>query len=148
MAMSSAQVGAGVVRILEGRVAEILNARELVINIGSDKGVTRRMKFAVLADAPKEVHDPETGELLDTVVKEKVRVEAVEVRPRITICRTYRTTTTRIIGGEYVDYFRRQHREESKETETLKAADASYLEPLSPQQSYVKINDRVVTVVD
>jgi hypothetical protein len=77
-----------------------------------------------------------------------VRVEAVEVRPRITICRTYRTTTTRIIGGEYVDYFRRQHREESKETETLKAADASYLEPLSPQQSYVKINDRVVTVVD
>lgn len=79
--------------VLQGQVAQILNEREVVINIGSNQGVRDGMKFAVLADEPTDVHDPVTGELLDKVDREKTRVEAVEVRPRITICRTYRTRT-------------------------------------------------------
>lgn len=141
---------------VEGRVAQILNARELVINIGSKKGVNPGMVFAVLAETPLEVRDPETKELLDVVDREKVRVKAIEVREKITICRTYRV---RKIGGgplhdlgglsslgvtRYTDLFA-----PPKEVpETLEATNESYPPPLSPEESYVKINDRVVLVSD
>src|ERR1051325_2006161 len=78
---------------ITGRVAQILNARELVINIGADAGVTKGMKFAVMSKAATEIRDPDTGEVLDTIDREKVRVRAIEVRPRITICRTYLVRT-------------------------------------------------------
>jgi len=74
---------------LTGRVAQILNARELVINIGADSGVTEGMKFAVMSRSPTEIIDPDTNTVLDTVDREKVRVRASEVRPKITICKTY-----------------------------------------------------------
>ena len=136
---------------LEGRVAQVLNARELVINIGSDKGVAVGMKFAVLSATPMVVHDPETNELLDSVDREKVRVEAVEVRPKIAICKTYRTTHTPA-GSLYlgVNGFSARLADALAPpkvvTETLEAKDASLPPPLSADESYVKISDRVVRV--
>jgi len=82
---------------VEGRVAAILNARELAINIGRKHGVCLGMKFAVLAETPLEIRDPISGEVLDAVDREKVRVETTELRERISICRTYRVRT--IPGG-------------------------------------------------
>lgn len=130
---------------LEGRVATILNARELVINIGCDMGVEEGQVFAVLADKPVEVRDPRTQEVLDSIDREKTRVKATEVRERITICRTYRG-----VGGfgpvnlaEAMRRFSGQF-----EPETLRATDNDKLPPLSEAESYVKINDRVVAVDD
>ncbi len=77
------------IKRLEGRVAQILSARELVINIGSSAGVSSKMKFAILSETPIEVRDPNTQEVLDLIDREKVRVEAVEVRPKVTICRRF-----------------------------------------------------------
>ncbi|HZG52453.1 MAG TPA: hypothetical protein VEZ40_09985 [Pyrinomonadaceae bacterium] len=137
---------------LEGRVAQILNARELIINIGSEGGIKPKMKFAVLSEYPLEVVDPTTKEVLDVVDREKVRVEVSEIRPRIAICRTYRVK--RITGGALYqgvlsavanDQLFRPPREIP---ETLEAKDASLPPPLSPEDSYVKINDRVVQVFD
>lgn len=130
---------------LRGQVAQILNEREIAINIGTEQGVRTGMKFAVLSDKPTEIYDPENGELLDRVDREKTRVEAVEVRPRITICRTYRT---RRVGGESLSYLLGSGRYDAPRqvVETLKFTDESYLPPLSPAESYVKIKDRVVHV--
>jgi hypothetical protein len=136
-------------RKLEGRVAQLLNARELVINIGSRHGVARGMRFAVLAEKPMEIRDPETEEILDVVDREKVRVEASEVRERITICRTYKTRT--IGGGALASAlmtFEVQRMLEPPRTivETLSVKDSQLPAPLDPEDSYVKINDRVVLV--
>lgn len=138
--------------LLEGRVAQILNARELIINIGAEQGVEEGMKFAVLSETPLEVRDPESGDVLDTLDREKVRVEAAEVRKKITICQTYRTkhvpggslhqsaSIALLMGSAFA-----QPREV---VETLKAEDSSLPPPLSPEESYVKINDRVIQVDD
>src|SRR5437870_12957166 len=83
--------------LLQGKVAKILTEREVVINIGSAQGVKKGMRFAILAPTPEEIHDPETGEVLDVVDRTKVLVQATEVRERITICSTYRTI--KIPGG-------------------------------------------------
>lgn len=138
--------------VLQGRVAQILNERELVINIGSDQGVKPGMKFSVLSETPVEIHDPQSGELLDTVDREKVRVQATEIRQKITICKTY---VKRKIGGgalyssdvlagiaRATDAFRPP----IEIVDTLKATDKSLPPPLSPEESYVKINDRVVLI--
>lgn len=106
------------------------------------------MKFAILAESPMNVLDPISGELLDTIDREKVRVEATEVRDKITICRTYRTKY--IPAGPFFDEGRigGLSSPPRREVETLKAKDKSYPEPLSPEESYVKIGDRVIQVVD
>ena len=137
-----------VARTLQGQVAQILNEREIVINIGSERGVSVGMKFAVLADAPTKVYDPDNGDLLDVIDREKTRVEAIEVRPKITICRTYRTRWEgsnpiyRSLGIEMLEETREIA--PRKIVETLRIDDASHLPLLSPYESYVKIKDRVV----
>ncbi len=129
---------------IEGKVAQIVSEREIAINIGSMQGVEKGMRFAVLAAAPQEVRDPETGEILDTIDREKVRVEATEVRERITICATYRTKY--IPGGPFspnpIDLFRPAR----EVAETLRFDDTSLSPPLDPDNSYVKIGDRVQEV--
>lgn len=139
---------------LTGRVAEILNAREIVINIGLAHGVERGMKFAVLAEAPIEIVDPTTHEVLDVIDREKVRVEASEVRERITICRTFRTRTIGGKAGAMGDIMRQaiemqrmyEYEPPKKVFETLRVEDSQFPPPLDPDESYVQINDRVILV--
>jgi len=78
---------------LQGRVAAVLNTRELAINIGSQAGVQIGMKFQVLH--PEEnVSDPDTQEIIGHLQREKIRVKVVEVRERMAICSTYETFQT------------------------------------------------------
>jgi hypothetical protein len=126
---------------LEGLVAQILSARELIINIGYERGVKPKMHFAVLSKEPLEIRDPETDEVLDRIEREKVRVEAMDIRPKITICKTYRAKTSYlgILGGILSP---------QPVHETLEAKDSSLPPPLSPEESYVKIGDRVILIND
>ena len=86
------------IRLLEGKVADVLNERELVINIGSEKGVKLDMKFEVLEKEFYKIKDPDTGKLLDTLDKTKIRVKIVEVREKISIGRTYETYEVNVGG--------------------------------------------------
>lgn len=133
---------------LEGRVAQVLNERELVITLGSEHGVTRGMKFAILSEKPLEIVDPTTNVTLDTIDREKVRVEANDVRGKITICRTYRMIgavepAMRLSAAAYSlqGLFGSAGR-----PETLNVRDSSLPPPLPPEQSYVKTNDRAIQV--
>ena len=126
---------------LEGKVAGIINERELAINIGSSSGVVNGMTFKVLSDEPGEVTDPDTGQLLGRFEREKVRVKASVVHEKFTICRTFRTTT---IGGQLAYSFAILTERSKEVVETLKADDASYIAPLPEEKSYVKKGDRVV----
>ena len=134
-----------------GRVAQVLNARELVINIGSDAGVTKGRRFKVLAERALEVKDPETGEVLDAVDREKTRVEATEVRPKIAICRTYRIVGSAPWSEVLALTLRGSLSEglaDTRRPETLHVDDSTLPPPLPPEASYVSVNDRVVSVDD
>jgi hypothetical protein len=137
--------------LLEARVAQILNARELVINIGESSGVKQGMKFAVLSESPTEIRDPVTNELLDTIDRVKVKVRASEVRPKVTVCKTYLVRT--IPGGPLYANFPVLRlgdltKPPEKVVDTLKAADKDLPAPLSPEESYVKIDDRVIQLIE
>ena len=129
----------------EGRVAQILNAKELVINIGRESGVKDGQIFAVMAESPIEIRDPVTNDLLDRIDREKVRVKAAEVREKITICRTFRqfhsvASQIGLVNSAMLEAFR-----ESR-PETLRIEDDSTPPPLTEEESYVKVNDRVIAV--
>jgi hypothetical protein len=128
---------------VRGKVAAVLDERELAINVGSTGGVKLGMKFKVLADAA-QVFDPDTNEVLGIVRREKVRVEAVMVRKRMSICRTYRTT------GMYITEFLNLSKSamDLKSPERLKAQDSAYLSKLSEEESYVKRGDEVVELTE
>lgn len=128
---------------MEGRVAAILNPREIVINIGAALGVKKGQKFAVLASHALEIRDPITQVVLDTVDREKVRVEANEVRKNVTICRTYRMRGGILNFGMTSDVMRMLSKEVP---ETLQIHHSSTLPPLPEEHSYVKVNDRVILV--
>lgn len=135
---------------IEGRVAAIVNARELIINVGSEHGVEVGMKFAVLAETPLVVCDPMTGKELDQIDQEKTRVAATDVRPMVSICRTYRVK--KIPAGRYylgaLWDIGNQATPPKEVAETLRIDDASVPPPLPEEQSYVKIKDRVMQVSD
>lgn len=132
---------------IEGLVAGIISERELAINKGSDHGVKPETKFKVMASIPAEITDPETGEALGTIAREKIRVVATEVRSGFSICRTYRTYQT---GGGAFGSLTRSALFGAPRTvhETLKAADADYIPDLPEAESFVKIGDRVTQILE
>ena len=125
--------------LIRGQVAAILNERELVINRGSDHGVTHGMKFRVLTKEDVVVEDPETRKPLGQIVRVKVRVQADAVQERMTICRTYETL--RRAGLSALSVFREQVAE--AQYRTLKVGDEGFLPPISEKESYIRIGDPV-----
>ena len=75
---------------VEGKVAKILNSREIVINKGSEDGVKTGMKFSV-QEQETTIIDPGSGEKLGQLTRPKISVEAMEVEPRFSIARTFET---------------------------------------------------------
>ncbi|MEJ7872465.1 MAG: hypothetical protein WKF67_09410 [Rubrobacteraceae bacterium] len=134
--------------LIRGRVAQLLDERELVITVGSDDSVQSGMRFKVLAETPTPITDPETGETLGPLDREKVRVQVTEVHERFSVCRTYETKIVgswsigQIVGGAAVNNPRREV------PVTLRADRDSLPSPLPEDESYVKRGDRVVELVE
>lgn len=133
---------------LQGRVAAVLNERELAINIGGTQGVKQGMIFAIMTESPLEILDPETKEILGTFQREKVRVKAMEVHDKVSICRTYRVYRIPASGIYALMELGGTSEKARDVKETLRVSGDSQPAPLSPEESYVKINDRVVQVED
>jgi hypothetical protein len=76
--------------VIEGKIASILNERDLVINRGADDGVAEGMRFKV-NEPEVRITDPDTGAELGTLEREKIRVKVIEVHPRFSIAKTYET---------------------------------------------------------
>lgn len=134
---------------ISGLVAEVLNARELVINRGSEHGVEPGMKFPVLDPKSQNIEDPETGEVLGSVHRPKVEVKVVRVEPKLAFASTFKTNR-RNIGGRGIgvvggDLFKPP--KYITEYETFKTTTATW-ENISAEQSYVQVGDRVEEVIE
>ena len=67
---------------IEGSVARIEDQYTLIINRGSEHGVTDGMEFAVMADQGDEIIDPETGDVIGELPSEKLRIRVSEVHEK------------------------------------------------------------------
>ena len=136
---------------IEGKVAAILNERDLIINKGADAGITEDMKFKVV-DPEVEIKDPDTGEALGSISMEKVRVRIVEVQSKFSIGKTYETYTINVGGvmpADLGDAFRRvlSPRQEVTRVRTLRI-DPSAGGLMTETKSFVKVGDTVIELGD
>jgi hypothetical protein len=126
---------------LVGKVAQILNARELVINIGANHGVLRGMRFRVMARPGQEILDPDTGASLGRLEREKLRVEVVDVMPLMAIGKTYETRRVATDMARVQELVR-------DVAERIPVAEDSGWVNVSDEDTLVRVGDRIVQIED
>ena len=75
---------------IHGKVAVILNERDLVINKGHDDGVSEGMLFKV-TQPNVSITDPDSGVELGVLTREKINVKVFEVHQNFSVAKTYET---------------------------------------------------------
>lgn len=131
---------------IEGKVAEVLNEREILINKGSEAGVELGMTFRVTTpDIP--VRDPDTHEPLGTFNRDKIGIKTTEVYPKFSVGRTYETYIVKnglAMTGEAVSSAIKALSSDTTRVRTLRIGGGSSLVPLTEEESLVKVGDKVV----
>ncbi|WPD24506.1 MAG: hypothetical protein SD837_08055 [Candidatus Electrothrix scaldis] len=139
---------------IKGKVARILNSREIVINVGTEQGVAVDMYFDVLEPNGEDIKDPDSGEILGSIQRPKVRVKVSNAQERLSVAMTYKKQEVNIggTGGagfmEDVGLLAKTLMPPKYVTkyETLKTVEKTW-EDLSEEESYVKTGDPVVQVL-
>ena len=131
---------------IKGKVAAILNERELVVNVGSNHGVQEGMKFKVM-ELDRQIIDPDSHEILGEFNREKIRVKIFEVNPKYSVGSTYETYRVTIGSLPNVAHLFEPRREVTR-VRTLRADNSIYLEPMDEAKSFVNIGDSVFQVED
>lgn len=134
---------------IHGKVARVLNDRELVFNIGSKDGVALGMFFDVLDPKGTDIKDPETGELLGSVNRPKIRVKITSVQEKLSTASTYRKIKTNI-GGQGFEFNISLSKalmppQWVTKQETFRADEAAWRD-LNESESIVKAGDPVIQV--
>ena len=135
---------------IRGKVAKVLNSRELAINIGTNNGVEVGMFFDVLDAKGESILDPDTGEVLGSLNRPKVRVKIIKAFERLSLASTYRTYKVNVggVGPDMTGSFSAMLLPPRfvRKYETLNTTEKTW-EDLDEKESYVKSGDPVVQVV-
>jgi hypothetical protein len=73
-------------KIIEGKVAKILDEYSIVINVGRNDGVTEGMVFVIFTQSSDEIKDPDSGETLGTLENVKDYVSAIHIQDKFATC--------------------------------------------------------------
>lgn len=137
--------------LIRGKVARILNSREVAINRGSKDGVREGMYFDILDPVSEDIEDPDTGEVLGSISRPKVRVKVTRVEDKLCVASTYKSRKVNIGGtgrgfGFDTGFAKALMPPEwVVKHETLKTKETTW-ESLDEKESYVKTGDPVVQV--
>lgn len=136
------------VDVIRGKVARILNSREVVLNIGLQNGVELGMYFDILDSKLERIIDPDTGHPLGSVSRPKVHVKISYVEGALSIASTYKEVTVNRGGvGVDIGVFARAFLPPRLGTryETLRTSEKTW-EDLDESASYINTGDPVVQV--
>ena len=78
---------------IRGKIARVLNEREIAINAGTTDGVTVGMQFEVMYTQGEDVRDPDTGEVLGAIELPKTRVQVIHAQEKLSVAVTPRSKT-------------------------------------------------------
>ena len=135
--------------LIRGKVARVLNSREIAINLGKNDGVVVGMYFNVMDQNSEDIRDPDTGDLLGSIERPKVEVKVTIVKEKLSTASTYKVTKVNIggqgISGSVISQMLMPPKWVTK-YETLKTEEKTW-EDLDEERSYVKVGDPVVQVI-
>ena len=134
--------------LIRGKIAKILNSRDVALNIGKHQGVESGMLFDILSDAGLDIKDPDTGEELGSVDLPKTRVRITRVYDTLSVASTYRTKRVKVAGSSIGSLFEPPAWETHYETLKASGSFERAGEDLDESRSYVSRGDRVVQVLN
>ena len=134
--------------LIRGKVARVLNSREIAINLGKSDGVVVGMYFNVMDRKSEDIRDPDTGDLLGSIERPKVGLKVTMVQEKLSIASTYKATRVNVGGALETSALSRMLMPPKWVTkyETLKTEEKTW-EDLDEAKSYVKVGDPVVQVI-
>ena len=128
---------------IRGKVARVLNSREVAINKGADHGVKIGMTFKILSTKGSEIKDPDTGEPLGSVDLVKTSVKVTILQERIAVASTFRSRRVNVGGhGFNIGGMFEPPKWETR-IETLLIDDAA-IKDLDEEDAIVQTGDPVV----
>ena len=133
---------------IRGKVARILNTREVALNIGSKHGVRLGMLFDIMIPGSYNISDPDTGDVLGSLDRPKTRVKVIQIKDSLSLATTYRKTSVNVGGQGFLAKRMFEPPRWITTYETLKTNESIEYraDPLSEEDSYVSIGDPVVQV--
>ena len=132
---------------IRGKVARVLNSREVAINKGSDDGVEIGMIFKILSTKGSKIEDPDTGESLGSVDLVKSSVKVTVVQDRIAVASTYRSRRVNVGGRGLAFSGLFEPPKWETRFETLRIDEAA-IEDLDEEDAIVNTGDPVVQDLD
>ncbi len=120
--------------LIHGKVARLLNASTVVLNIGTRQGVTEGMEFDILNRNAGTITDPDTHEELGSLTLSKIRVVVNATFPQLSAARV-----SGVGRGLFPAFLLTQG-------STLRRSEHTEIEEIAESDSIVKIGDEAVQV--
>ena len=132
---------------IRGKIARIINAREVILNIGQDQGVRVGMTFDILTPRGFNIRDPDTGENLGSFQRAKSRIRVIQTQDKLSLASTYRSRSVADALAEAFFGNRASQTTTNRKNqfETLRTSIETW-EDLPDDDSYVSEGDPVVQV--
>ena len=133
---------------IRGKVAQILNTRELALNIGTRDGVKLGMLFDIMIPNAYNISDPDTGVILGYLDRPKTRVKVIQAKDNLSLATTYRVKKVNVGGQGFLASNVFEAPRWVVKHETLKTNESfdNSSDELSDEDSYISIGDPVVQV--
>lgn len=140
--------------LLRGKVAKVLSRRQVALNIGRSDGVQEGMLFDIFVPGSDEIRDPDTGTVLGTVDRRKVKahVKVTSLQDKFCVASTYRQERVNVGGLGPIDIVPRlrsfgEPPKWETRIELFKSSEARQ-EPLTDDEANVSAGDPVVQVTE
>ena len=85
---------------IRGKVARVLNTREIAINLGTEHGITVGMYFDVMDAQGSDIIDPDTKEMLGSIERPKIRMQIIYVQEKLSVASTYKLKCVNVGGPD------------------------------------------------
>lgn len=127
---------------VRGVVAKIVSDREVILNRGTEHGLSDGDYVVVIDPNTQSVLDPETGEELGGLKRIKAVLRVAEATPKLSLAMTFRTRRVRVSGGMGSPSIANLFSEPKYETrvETLQVDPQAGL-PISEEESAIALKD-------
>ncbi len=73
---------------IRGKVAQILDSRQVVLNVGSADHVSEGMMFKIIDPKGEQIRDPDSNQVLGSVESTRAFVRVIQVQDKLSVATT------------------------------------------------------------
>ena len=127
---------------IRGKVARVLNKHEIAVNVGTAHGVAVGMYFDVIDAHELDIKNPDTGEVLGSIERGKIRVKIIYTQEKLSVAAAHPYLSARQMASSGY----RSSRPLGPFAQSLISPETK--ESSKKEYSYANIGDAVAQVIE